>query len=140
MGHGVPIATTGVDSCGVTGPFFLEAGLCSTSQIARFWGLDTAEAREWRSATRSGDGRKSPAPSLPALPAGDYALADDIPLHKHAGSRDTHSALDPNAVIAAAFKAAGLPAPEETGQPGSRRVDPGGIIAAALKAAGLTRS
>ncbi|HEY7309470.1 MAG TPA: PHB depolymerase family esterase, partial [Gemmataceae bacterium] len=28
MGHGVPIATTGVDSCGVTGPFFLEAGLC----------------------------------------------------------------------------------------------------------------
>ena len=140
MGHGVPIATTGVDSCGVTGPFFLEAGLCSTSQIARFWGLDTAEAREWRSATRSGAGRKSSAPSLPALPAGDYAPADDMPLHKDAGSRDKHSALDPNAVIAAAFKAAGLPAPEETGQPGSRRVDPGGIIAAALKAAGLTRS
>jgi len=74
------------------------------------------------------------------LPAGDYAPADDMPLHKDAGSGDKHSALDPNAVIAAAFKAAGLPAPEETGQPGSRRVDPGGIIAAALKAAGLTRS
>ena len=44
MGHGVPLATTGVDFCGVTGPFFLEAGLCSTSQIARFWGLDTAES------------------------------------------------------------------------------------------------
>src|SRR6185295_769678 len=56
MGHGVPLATTGVDSYGITGPFFLEAGLCSTSQIARFWGLDTAEAR---SAIRSGAGRKS---------------------------------------------------------------------------------
>jgi len=44
-------------------------------------------------------------------------------------------------VIAAAFKAAGLPTPEKTSQPGSSRmIDPGGIIAAALKAAGLTRS
>jgi poly(hydroxyalkanoate) depolymerase family esterase len=135
MTHGVPVATTGVDSCGVAGPFFLEAGLSSTSQIACFWGLDTAEGRE----RRSGTGRNPSVPSLPALPACDYAPVGEMLLHKDAGSRDKHSPLDPNVVIAAAFKAAGLPAPEETGQPGSHRVDPGGIIAAALKAAGLTR-
>ncbi len=32
--------------------------------------------------------------------------------------------LDPNTVIAAAFKAAGLPVPEKR-QPGSRMIDPG---------------
>jgi poly(hydroxyalkanoate) depolymerase family esterase len=139
MAHGVPLATMGADSCGVAGPFFLEAGLCSTSRIARFWGLDT-EGREPRSAARSGAARKSSVPSLPTLPAGGFALAGEMPLHKIAGFRGKHSARDPNVVIAAAFKAAGLPAPEDTGQPDSRRVDPGGIIAAALKAAGLTRS
>jgi hypothetical protein len=140
MGHGVPLAMTGVDSCGVTGPFFLEAGLCSTAQIARFWGLDTAEAEERRSAIRSGTDRKSSAPSLPAMAARDCAPADDVELHNDAGSRDRHSALDPNAVISAAFKAGGLPAPGKTGRLGSRAIEPAGIIAAALKAAGLTRS
>jgi hypothetical protein len=50
--------------------------------------------------------------------------------------------LDPNAVIAAAFKAAGLPVPEiPPAPPGATpRVAPGPIIAAALKAAGLVRS
>jgi poly(hydroxyalkanoate) depolymerase family esterase len=134
MAHGVPLATAGVDSCGVAGPFFLEAGVSSTSQIARFWGLDTAEARERQAATRSATGR------LPALPTRDLAPAGEVPLHDDQGPRDGHSALDPNAVIAAAFKAAGLPAPGITVQPGSRIIDPGGIIAAALKAAGLTRS
>jgi hypothetical protein len=47
--------------------------------------------------------------------------------------------LDPNAVIAAAFRAAGLPVAEiPLAPPGaSPRVAPGPIIAAALKAAGL---
>src|SRR5215510_3487505 len=39
MAHGVPLATSG-DSCGTTGPFFLDAGLSSTHHIAQFWGLD----------------------------------------------------------------------------------------------------
>jgi hypothetical protein len=53
--------------------------------------------------------------------------------------RQTRYPLDPNAVIAAAFKAAGLPVPEiPTAPPGATaRVAPGPIIAAALKAAGL---
>jgi hypothetical protein len=50
--------------------------------------------------------------------------------------------LDPNAVIASAFKAAGLPVPELPAAPsgGTPRVAPGPIIAAALKAAGLVQS
>jgi len=141
MGHGVPLATTGVDSCGIAGPFFLEAGLSSTHKIARFWGLDTAEARERQSATRAATDHTLPAPSFPPLPARDYTPADDVPLHKRDGTRDRHTAFDPNAVIAAAFKAAGLPMPEKTGQTGSSGViNSGGIIAAALKAAGLTRN
>ena len=49
--------------------------------------------------------------------------------------------LDPNAVIAAAFKAAGLAVPELPTAPPSTppRVAPGPIIAAALKAAGVVQ-
>jgi hypothetical protein len=56
--------------------------------------------------------------------------------------RQTRYPLDPNAMIAAAFKAAGLPVPEiPTAPPGATpRVAPGPIIAAALKAAGLVKS
>jgi hypothetical protein len=56
--------------------------------------------------------------------------------------RQTPYPLDPNAVIAAAFKAAGLPVPEiPTAPPGAtQRVAPGPIIAAAFKAAGLVQS
>src|SRR5262249_37308303 len=56
--------------------------------------------------------------------------------------QQTRYPLDPNAVIGAAFKAAGLPVPEiPTTPPGATpRVAPGPIIAAALKAAGLVQS
>ena len=137
MGHGVPLATTGVNSRGIPGPFFLEAGISSTSAMARFWGLDTAEARERQTAARAATEHMPPAPSIPALADRNDAPTDNIALYNGDGPRDRPSAFDPNAVIAAAFKAAGLPTPEP-GQPGSRTVNPGGIIAAALKAAGRT--
>jgi hypothetical protein len=56
--------------------------------------------------------------------------------------RQTRYPLDPNDVIAAAFKAAGLPVPEIPTAPSGAtpRVAPGPIIAAALKAAGLVQS
>ena len=56
--------------------------------------------------------------------------------------RETRYPFDPNAVIAAAFKAAGLPVPEIPTAPpgGTPRVAPAPIIAAALKAAGLGQS
>jgi hypothetical protein len=56
--------------------------------------------------------------------------------------RQTHYPLDPNAVIASAFKAAGLPVPEIPRPPpgATLRVAPGPIIEAALKVAGLVQS
>ena len=56
--------------------------------------------------------------------------------------RQTSYPLDPNTLIAAAFRAAGLPIPEVPKAPlgATTRVAPGPIIAAALKAAGLTQS
>ena len=56
--------------------------------------------------------------------------------------RQTSYPLDPNAVIAAAFRAAGLPVPEVPTAPlgATPHVTPGPIIAAALKAAGVKQS
>ncbi len=39
MGHGTPLSTVGEQSDEVTGPYMLEAGISSTRQICRFWGL-----------------------------------------------------------------------------------------------------
>ena len=39
MGHGTPLKTSGGDSCGTAGAHMLEAGISSTTQIARSWGL-----------------------------------------------------------------------------------------------------
>jgi poly(hydroxyalkanoate) depolymerase family esterase len=140
MAHGVPLGTTtGGESCGTAGAFFLDAGISSTHHIARFWGLQESLAEIPRAAWVS-------APSQMPTDAGDLVMsgtpADSLPglteasLAKSA-ERQTHHALDPNAVIAAAFKAAGLPVPP-TAPPGATpRVEPGPIIAAALKAAGL---
>jgi hypothetical protein len=56
--------------------------------------------------------------------------------------RQTNYPLDPNAIIAAAFRAAGLPVPEVPTAPlgATPHVTPGPIIAAALKAAGVKQS
>jgi poly(hydroxyalkanoate) depolymerase family esterase len=39
MGHGTPLATEGEGACGTRGAYMLEAGICSTRNIAAFWGL-----------------------------------------------------------------------------------------------------
>jgi hypothetical protein len=69
------------------------------------------------------------------------AWLDESDLLVEGKERQTHYPLDPNATIAAAFKAAGLPVPEiPAAQPGATpRVLPDPIIVAALKAAGLAR-
>ena len=86
------------------------------------------------------------------IPTGGHALviagaAAELPLSSAQPSfteeeRQTSYPLDPNAAIAAAFRAAGLPVPEVPPAPlgATPRVTPGPIIAAALKAAGLTQS
>jgi poly(hydroxyalkanoate) depolymerase family esterase len=135
MAHGVPLATTGGESCGAAGAFFLDVGISSTHHIARFWHLHESLVEIPRPASpRSAaiqlptDGRSVVLIGAPA--AGSQSSGE--------GSQDqkgqTQYTVDPNAVIAAAFKAAGLPVPEIP--PGATpRVASGPIIAAALEAA-----
>jgi feruloyl esterase len=39
MAHGVPITLIGEEACGAAGPFFCEAGISSSRELARAWGL-----------------------------------------------------------------------------------------------------
>ena len=143
MAHGIPLATTGSQSCGVAGAFFLDVGISSTHHIARFWGLHEPVAEMPQGDARVVAPRQIPtdghallvAEAAAAAPNSvEPSFAENTQDQGHAGHP-----LDPNAVIAAAFKSAGLVAPQVPGaRPGeSRRVAPGPIIAAALKAAGL---
>jgi feruloyl esterase len=138
IAHGVPLATTGGESCGAAGAFFLDAGISSSHHIARFWQLDESVVEMPRAAPQASTAIQMPTGGrgfvLVGAPAtGSRSSAEDSQDQK----RQRQYALDPNAVIAAAFKAAGLPVPEiPTAPPGTRpRVASGPIIAAALKAA-----
>ena len=44
LGHGTPLAAGGDDPIGEVAPFMLEAGVSSSLEIARFWGLAPPEA------------------------------------------------------------------------------------------------
>jgi feruloyl esterase len=140
MSHGVPLATTGRQSCGNAGPFFLDVGISSTHHIARFWGLDqsTIEVLDARAAALAPtDGRTLVVDG--AMIEGSQALAGGLPFKNPEDDRlPTGYPVDPNAVIAAAFKAAGLAVPEGPTAGSTLSVAPGPIIAAALKAAGMT--
>jgi len=141
MAHGVPIAV-GNESCGTPGPFFLDAGISSTSHIAHSWGLANAEAK-----ARSPAETANPAAPVEegsraiAMPATAEDAAEAGAAHLEPNEKQGNRwPLDPNVVIAAAFKAAGLPAPTDTNRSrGFPRVVPNSIIEAALKAAGLTK-
>jgi len=45
LGHGVPLETRGEGAIGKTAPYMLQAGVSSTLEIARFWGLTDGERR-----------------------------------------------------------------------------------------------
>ena len=146
MAHGVPLAvTTAGESCGTAGAFFLNVGISSTHHIARFWRLHESLVEMPRAG--------APVPAPIKIPTDDRVFvmveADAEASHSSVEAsfaegegRQTRYPLDPNAVIAAAFKAAGLPVPEiPTPPPGvPPRVAPGPIITAALKAAKLVQS
>src|SRR5262249_26434843 len=146
MAHGVPLATTmGGESCGATGAFFLEVGISSTHHIARFWRLHESLVEMPHVPAPVSAPIQIPSDGRTFLMAGaaaegSHSLAEASPAEGE--NRQTRYPLDPNAVIAAAFKAAGLPVPEiPTAPPGAPpRVAPGPIIAAALKAARLVQS
>jgi hypothetical protein len=146
MAHGVPLAmTTGRERCGAAGPFFLDVGISSTHHIARFWCLHERLV-EMPSAA-------APASALVQIPTDGraFVMGEAAAQGSHLSVKASLAAgeerqpryrLDPNAVIASAFKAAGLPVPEVPAAPpaATPRVAPGPIIAAALKAAGLVQS
>ena len=151
MAHGTPIAVgTGAQSCGAAGAFALDVGISSTYHIARFFGLaDERPAKDASAAVRTRKAGAAAATASRAQPAPEIeVLADARTGSWHSG--DAHEAnrpswkgrpLDPNDVIANAFKAAGLPAPEFDAPPHglTRALDPGRIIKAALKAASQWR-
>ena len=147
MAHGVPLATTGQQSCGTAGAFFLDVGISSTHHIARFWRLHESLGEMPHTAAPVLAPIQIPTEGGALVIAGTAAEGShgsvEASLAEDAEGEEwqTRYPLDPNAVIAAAFKAAGLAVPEiPTTPPGATpRVAPGPIIAAALKAAGLMR-
>jgi feruloyl esterase len=144
MAHGAPLATTGRESCGAAGAFFLDLGISSTHHIARFWRLHESLVEMPRAAEPMSAPIQISTGGRAFVIAGAAAEGSrssaEPPLAEE--NRPTSYPLDPNAVIAAAFRAAGLPVPEvPTALLGATpRITPGPIIAAALKAAGLTQS
>jgi poly(hydroxyalkanoate) depolymerase family esterase len=112
MGHGVPLSTgNGRESCGAVGPFFLDAGISSTHHIARFWGLGEAEAEAWQVDPRLTSGAEPAGASSSELEVtarardGDLVRVDSQTESDQ--SQHARRTVDPNAVIAAAFEAAG---------------------------------
>jgi poly(hydroxyalkanoate) depolymerase family esterase len=145
MAHGVPLATTtGGERCGAAGAFFLDVGISSTHHIARFWRLHESLVEMRRAAEPMSAPIQvptvSPAFVIAAAAAEGSHSSAEPPLAEE--ELQTNYPLDPNTVIAAAFRAAGLPVPEVPTAPlgVTPSVTPGPIIAAALKAAGLKHS
>jgi poly(hydroxyalkanoate) depolymerase family esterase len=138
MGHGAPLATgPGAQRCGAAGEFLLDVGISSTYHIARFFGLaDEMRAKDERAEAWS---RQSASEiEVPTIASRDYWGSGND--HEENAPAGTALPVDPSAVIAAAFKAAGLPVPEVDGRAhGKTHPDPRSIIEAALKAAGLLR-
>jgi poly(hydroxyalkanoate) depolymerase family esterase len=141
MAHGVPLAMSTGEGCGVAGAFFLDVGLSSTHHIARFWGLDESLVEMPRAAAPT----QIPSDRRALVIAGAGAEGSQHSAEASvAEGEEPHLRVsrDPNAVIAAAFKAAGLPIPKlpTTTDGATQRIAPDPIIAAALKAAGLMQS
>jgi hypothetical protein len=140
MAHGVPLATSGSQCCGAAGAFFLDAGISSTHHIARFWHLHDSLNEMPQTDAPAFAALQSRAPIAGQAVAASASSADAyVPENTQGEEWQPRYPLDPNAVIAAAFKAAGLAVPEN---PKARpekapRVAAGPIIAAAFKIAGL---
>jgi hypothetical protein len=143
MAHGVPLGSTrDAQNYGVAGAFFLEAGIASTQHIAQMWGLgDDAVHAAHAPAVVSLPAQIADTPMAVAPQAAEVlGNADEVSFDESIAP-DASGPLDPNLMIAAAFKAAGLTAPQfvKTADGAAPRLAPGPIIAAALKAAGLSR-
>jgi poly(hydroxyalkanoate) depolymerase family esterase len=104
MGHGTPLATgAGEGKAGHAGPYMLEAGISSTDHIAAFWGLT-----ETRMPATDGIAVVSPDGTI-RLDAKRPAAKTRVEPRVEPPSRA--ATLDVNAIIARAFRAAGLNRP-----------------------------
>ena len=105
MGHGVPLSTRGADGLGKAAPFMLEAGISSSSEIVRFWGL--AEERSAATDSRSTD-------VVPDLRSGpDSVKPKDAPFEETSLGHGVMQAVSQvpkgvQEIIATALRAAGL--------------------------------
>lgn len=97
LGHGTPLAAGGDDPIGEVAAFMLEAGVSSSLEIARFWGLappDTSsQADAWKASIPPPEPSRSPTRGL-----GESVMA----------SVSQHVPDDVRQVIAKALGAAGL--------------------------------
>lgn len=114
MGHGTPLAVgEGEAKAGHASPYMLEAGISSSHHVAAFWGLTaTSMPRTDGVALVSPDGTIRLEPKRPnAAKTGAKTRTEtrvDATESKPAGPQFSASPLDVNAVIARAFRAAGL--------------------------------
>ena len=98
LAHGTPLATAGPEGVGSAGPYMLEAGVSSSLEIARFWGL--APAAEARAEPSDRPAQRAKAHGQPdaASAIGDQVMAS-VSGHVPAGVKS---------VIEQALKTAGL--------------------------------
>lgn len=114
MGHGTPLATgAGDEKAGTPGPYMLEAGISSSHHIAQFWGLTgTRMAATDGVAIVSSDGTirldASPQSSARKRPEPESAPRPGPSAERSAAPKPATGPLDVGAVIAKAFRAAGL--------------------------------
>lgn len=96
LGHGTPLAAGGDDPIGEVAPFMLEAGVSSSLEIARFWGVappeTAAQTDAWIAAS------PTPEPRYSARGLGEDVMAAVSP----------HVSNDVQEVIAKALASAGL--------------------------------
>lgn len=75
LGHGTPIAASGADGCGAPGPWILEAGVSSSLESLRSWGIEHSGRPQAASQARPRKAKLGSAgagpPPTPALRIGD---------------------------------------------------------------------
>jgi poly(hydroxyalkanoate) depolymerase family esterase len=107
MAHGTPLATgDSHDRCGVPGAFLLEVGISSSYHIAKFWGLTGHPRRA--AAQPNPAGKPVPLPRPPRQETAATAARKPA-AGAHEPTEPVYArAVDVQAVIAKALKAAGL--------------------------------
>lgn len=139
MGHGVPLASRGIERCGNAGPFHFDVGISSSHQILRFWGLarsSVAAERETAVPTRPVVPAETGVSEIPALAARESASSGKERDESAPGGWQRH---DPRPVIEAALKAAGLSSESGAQATASNPLDPRQVITGTLRSVGLLR-